>query len=253
MPNEVSPVPGEPTGSVAPATAPANSGVTPAVTTTPTPTDAETRLKDTETRLAEAQRIIDQREQDIRNIKSSLQRRESQLTNDFKARERDFQQQLDQIRMSSMDEDERAIYTQQLTERRLAEMQDENASIARERDQAQAMTNAYIYFTRLGVTPDKLVLDQGYEAMYQSGMEELEGMVQNLRTQTAAPVAPPTSPTPPNPPAPPTAPPVVTTTTPPAGSKPTWAELVAKYGSEEAVYSLVEQQRLPPDIIPGYK
>jgi len=106
------------------------------------------------------------------------------------------------------------------------------------------MLAANNYFLSNGVPANTLKNDDGYETLWNSGMDWITSEFERLR---AAPVAPPTPPVAPK--TPPVAPPVDTGTGVPSGG-PTWEDLKKKYGSEERVYELIEQRRLSPDILP---
>ena len=234
-------VPGEPNGGVTPVTTAA--GVT-AQTVTPstTPVDAETVAQATQ-RQAELESQLAKTNQDLNRMKSTFQRSEAELKRGWEQREREYQQQLENLKVSGMDEDQRKAYEASSTSRRLAEMEQQMAALEDQKVQTEAMFKAQNYFISQGVPASELNVDEGYEELWNSGMGFITQEFQRLKNQSPVAQTPQVK-------TPVAAPAVVTTTNTPAYTGPTWDELVKKYGSEEEVYRLVETQRLDPTTIP---
>lgn len=232
-------VQGEPTGGAAttPAAPTAVEPVAPATPST-TPTDAEAQL-------AELRRQTAKYEADIRAIKSASDKRYSDAEKTWKQTQAQFQKELQALRMASMDDNERKQYEASLAIEQQQEIARELEETRRSAQEYQANLQAIQYFIGLGVPADKLVIDQGYDNLFNSGMEWLTTEVKRARTSPSA--QPPAQPANPNLPTPP----VVAT----AGQglpnvKPTWEDLRRKYGSDEQIYRLVEAGLLPGDIVP---
>lgn len=183
--------------------------------------------------------------EDLNKLKSASQKRESELQRALAQREREFQQKIEETRLASMDDDERKIYEVERNKERVAELEAELQAARLEKEEMVAYNNAYAFFAGKGVPPSELILDQGLDALVASGWDfvskrlaELEAQVTQMgSTQKVLPKEPPK------------APPVETGTGIPVGG-PTWEDLEKKYGSREAVYTLIEQRRLSPDILP---
>lgn len=183
---------------------------------------------------------------DLNNMKSSLQKREEDLRKEYKEKTDRLESQLRETRMQGMDENQRKQYEAQLVTEEYQTLQTRlQDSEAKNREMALIL-DAQQFFIAKGVPANKLVLNQGYDALVNSGWEvistELEGYrngqtnkTQTTQTKTRKP-----------------APKVVTDkSTPSTGT--TWKELRARYGSEENVYSMIEQGMLDPKILPGSK
>jgi hypothetical protein len=184
-------------------------------------------------------------EKDINALKSSLQRREAQVEQEWRKRYSDLQGQLHQVRMQGMTEEERERYERQLESEEFQNLQSRLAELENEKAQQVATVNAFSFFIQQGVPADRLNLSEGYDAVVQNGWQYLTEELARLR-QVAANPQPPAKPEPaPLKPAPS----VVTDKGTPASGT-TWAALRAQYGSDEAVYRAVEEGRLPASVIP---
>ena len=204
-------------------------------------TTSQSPQVDVEKVKAEYEQKLAQMAQDVNNIKSALQRRESQLTTDHKQREAELQKQLREIRMQGMDENQRKAYEVQLQQEEFESLQNKLDEYERKAAEYEQMMGAQDFFMKKGVPANRLVLNQGYEALVQSGWDWVSEQLTKLQNPA------PTQPTQPAPLKP--APSVITDkSTPSTGS--TWAELRAKYGSDENVYRLIEQGQLSPDALP---
>lgn len=180
---------------------------------------------------------------DLNAMKSTFQKREAQLTREWQERERQYKQQLEQLAVASMDDDERKEYESTAAVRRLAEMEQALQDVASQNEEVQSMLQAQRYFLSQGIPLEKLVLDEGYDALWHSGMDAINEELQTYRKQRSS--SPSTAQV-----APITAPAVVTTNNAPASVGTTWTDLVKKYGDEETVYRLVETGQLSADVIP---
>lgn len=228
-------VQGEPNSAVAttPAT-PTDPGQVANATLPTSPADAES--------VEKLRLDLQKYEQDIRNMKSTFQKRENELTRTWTEREQTLKSQLDEARLASMDEEARKTYLAQKEMSRFQELETKAQEAERIRGEYDASLKAIEYFTALGVPLSSLNLGNGYDALFNSGFEFVTREFKNRAT------APATSN--PVPPLPPVAPPVTTTTGTAPNLKPTWLDLEKTYGSREAVYRLVETGRLSPTIIP---
>lgn len=235
-------VPGEPNGGVADAT-PAG-GVAAPVASTPTTPPADAESAAMAARQAELENQVLKTTEDLNRIKSTFQRREAEQQREWADREKAYQIELERLRVSGMDEEQRKAYEASASSRRLQELEQQMNALQEQKAQTDAMLKAQNWFLTQGVPADRLNLDGGYEEMWNSGMEYLTSELHRLRTQ------PPATSTPAQPRPAQQAPPVVTTTATPAYTGPTWADLVKTYGSEEEVYRLVETGRLDPKTIP---
>jgi Skp family chaperone for outer membrane proteins len=201
---------------------------------------------DVEVIRAEYEQKLQRYEKDINAMKSSLQRREAQVEQEWRKRYNDLQSQLHQVRMQGMTEEERERYERQLESEEFQSLQSRLAELENEKAQQVATVNAFSFFINQGVPADKLNLSEGYDAVVSSGWQYLTEELARLRQAAANPQPQPAKVEP----APlKEAPKVVNDKGIPATGT-TWAALRATYGSDEAVYRAVEEGRLSPSVIP---
>jgi hypothetical protein len=187
--------------------------------------------------LAKIKAQLDKYEQDIRNLKSVSDKRVHEMTQDWQRRESELRKQNEELRLASMDEASREKYLQEVERQRLKDLETKAQEAARVQDDYGASLGAIKYYTSLGVPLTELVLDQGYDALFQSGFKYVTEQYKQAKENKT-------------PPLPPQAPPVATVNGTVPNLKPTEEDLVKKYGSMEMVYRLVEQGRLDPAVIP---
>lgn len=230
-------VQGEPmSGAATPAAPTSAEPVAPATPSAP-PQDAEAQV-------AELRRQTAKYEADIRALKSASDKRLHDVEQTYKQQQAQLQKELQAIRMASMDDDERKQYEQSLAIEQQQELAQELENARRSSQEYQANLQAVQYFLGQGVPADKLVIDQGYDMLFNSGMEWLTGELKRLKTNPS-PTAPPAQPGLPTPPV------VATASQGIPNTKPTWDDLRKKYGSDEQIYRLVESGLLPGDLIPS--
>lgn len=241
-------VPGsEATGVTAsPAVTPA---VQPGVTAEPAVTPAAQPSPDAETARikAEYDKKLEKYEQDLNKMKSSLQSQSSQKDREWQAKYDELQEQLNQARMSKMTAEERKEYEQQLRDEELGKLQEQLESVQTERQTMAQILDAAQFFLNRGVPANKLVMNEGYDALARSGWDYIDAELAELRKQKG------TGPTAPEQPANPAAlheAPEVDTTKGPPSPGPTWAAYRAKGISDEDVYRNVESGRWPSSAIP---
>lgn len=206
-----------------------------AATTVTDPKDAEL-LK----QLEEARAIAQQREQDIRNVKSVSDKKLYEEQRAAQQREQQLQETIHQLKLSTLDDEAKKQYLAQREEQERRELLEKATSAQRAQEEYKETLQALDFFLEKGVPKSELVLDQGYDALYESGFK----WILNKFDEASKPSTPAT------PPLPPTAPSVVTPTGATPNVKPTWADLVKIYGDQETVYRLVEARRLDPAILP---
>lgn len=181
---------------------------------------------------------LEKYEQDIRNVKSTMDKRLHESQVQWQQKEIELRQQLEEAKLLSMDEEGRTRYLKQVEAQRMSEMETKATQAGHMEADYQASLAAIQHFTGLGVPLTALVIDQGYDALFQSGYAFVaEGYKNSLK----APATPPLLPQ---------APLVVTSAGNMPSLKPTWTDLIKLYGSAEAVFKLVETGRLDPTIIP---
>jgi hypothetical protein len=181
---------------------------------------------------------LSQAMQDLNNVKSSLQKRESQITREKDQQIEQLRKQMHEVRMSGMDDTQRKAYESQLINEEYEQTRQKLAEYERKTAEYQQMLDAQEFFLKKGVPADKIILNQGYETLVQSGWDWVTDELTRLRQPQQQQVAPLK-----------TAPSVVTDKSTPSNGT-TWAELRTLYGSDENVYRLIEQGQLDPSILP---
>lgn len=226
-------------GVVTTPTTPDSSGQAPSSGALPT---ASQDAKPEDIQLLKSQ--IAKYEQDVRKIKSSSDKRVAELERTFSQREAEMRVEVENAILRTMDEKDRNEYLQM----RDAREREQLAHKANQTDviesEYQSSLQAISYFTNLGVPLDQLVMDQGYDTLFNSGWEWLTA---DYRATKEALKSTPKSV---QPPLPPQAPPVATSNGGVPNTKPEWPELVKRFGSMENVFKAVETGRLDPSIIP---
>ncbi len=229
---------------------PAEGAATPAAPSTPAepvaPATPSAPPSDADAQRMEMERKLAQYENDIRALKSTSDKRLNEAQNQWAAQKRQLEREMQTLRMASMDDDERKRYETELAQEQQQELIQELEHSRQASQDYEARINALQYFLSKGVPADRLTINQGYDALFNSGMDWLEKEIQRLRTST--PATPSSSPAQPLP-----APPVVATSSQGVPNvKPTWDDLHKRYGDDdEKIYRMVEAGLLPRDIIPG--
>jgi len=176
--SEKPPVPQDagPTEPVAPSTPPEGTGST----------------ADIEARIAE---IEAEHKRNISRLQSSLMGQQSERERRWEQEKREYEDQISQAFMSSMDEKERGEYERDLLRNRVSQME-ERINEERAAREAYANMNTYAqWFTSMGVKAENLDWSTP-EALAQSGTDALTKHVQSLNERLAqmdkAPAAPAT-------------------------------------------------------------
>lgn len=180
-------------------------------------------------------------EQDVRNLKSMSDKKLHEANQQWQQTEKELRHQLEETKLATMDEEARAKYLQQVERNRLAEMETKVSEAGRIENDYKASLDAIKHFTSLGVPLSELVLDQGYDSLFQSGYAFVAEGYKKANSPAAASTLPPL---------PPQAPEVAKTNGTVPNLKPNWESLIKTYGSAEEVFRLVEVGRLDPTIIP---
>jgi hypothetical protein len=238
-----------------------------------TPAQPET-VDDWRKRYEEAQGQLEQiqrkAEQDVRGVKSSLQSQIAALERQRDEERRAMETQINQLAVRGLDENGQLQYNYKVTQNRLTEREAELTRMQSELTTLQDVPRYISSFLALGVRPDKLVVDQGVDALLESGWHEVVTSLESLRQENetlrkgSGTIVPAT-----NPAAPlgqmglgaPMVPPQVAS--PSGGSAVmgnSWPQVLAavsaQFGrpvTQEEVYRMVELQQLSPDIIPGLR
>lgn len=241
----------EPKAPVVPEQGTPGSGGVPAVKpqeTTPAATPASGTPPAAPSGGGDLQAELRKTQADINKLKSSYDRAQNewrQRESEWKQRETEYQDNLRRFQTANMTEEElRTFQATQATE--------DNQRLARENQQLsiqlqeRAIREDYISTAaQYGIPKDMLILDQGLEELASSVWAALWTRFEDLKSK--AENASGTSPSAPK--EPPAAPPVVSSTGSPASGM-DWESLRKRYGSDEAIYSLIEQGLLDPSVLP---
>jgi hypothetical protein len=179
---------------------------------------------------------------DLNKLKSSLQKREADITREYQQRQQQMEKELQNARLASMDEAGREKYLAELKSEEYTTLQKQLQEAQAKSSEAAEILNAMQFFTAQSVPADQLVVNQGYNALVESGWAYINAELKRLREAATNPTS--------KPPARKQAPDVITDKAAPSKGT-TWKELRAKYGSEEAVYQAIENGTLDPSILPA--
>ena len=186
-------------------------------------------------------------EKDINSLKSTLQKQTAQVEKEWQSRYSVLEQKVHEARMDKMTDEERASYERQLESEEFQTLKSRLAELENERALQAQTVNAYGFFMQQGVPANLLNLSEGYDSVVNAGWAFLIEERNQLKAQLANPPQPkPVDPAPLK-----GAPNVVTDKGTPASGT-TWAALRQRFGSDEAVYRAIEEQRLDPSVLPPY-
>ncbi len=130
--------------------------------------------------IAEA---VQKYEEDIRKLKSTYDRRDAQRQQDFAKREEEFNRKLRELEVRGMDEETRKKYEAEHKDAELQRLAQEKQQYQQQLQDIQTARNYEKFFLESGVPASKLVLDQGLEALAESGWNTLREMVGTLREE----------------------------------------------------------------------
>ena len=201
---------------------------------------------DVQKRVAELEKRLADREQDINKLKSSLQSGYAKKEKEWQQEKGRLEQELEQLRVSRMDETERKKYEADKEQTRLKELADRLSQYQQRESEMEQRTQYVDFFkSQFGIEPEKLQREGTLEDLWNSGWsavrdelslskKELEEL-KKFKAEKEGEVEPP---------------PVVERPggTPKVGN--TYQDLIKTYGSMGRVYSLIEQGQLSPDILP---
>jgi len=176
-------------------------------------------------------------EADIRALKSSLQRQQSETENQYRQREARLAQELEALKTKGMDENQRRQYELEKAQAEVAQYRDYIGQLQGQVQVTQQMQDWATYFTQeMGVERGKLDMSSP-QALLDSGWQSVKALTRSGRPAAA--------------PATLQAPEVMTAQAPtPAGN--TWSAVLARYPgkTQEDIYRMVELEILPASVIP---
>ncbi len=209
------------------------------------PTTTNTQSVDVEALRAEYEQKLQRAQEDVNRVKSSLQSREAAIQKQAKEDKDQLQKQLREIRMQGMDETQRKQYEASLATEEVQSLQQRLAEAEARIQENAAVINAQQFFVAQGVPLSSLKFDEGYDGLVASGWGYLSQEITKLRQQNADPslLKKPVKSLK-------NAPDVVTDKSAPRAAT-TWSDLRKRYGSDEAIYQLVESGQLDPSILPA--
>lgn len=182
-------------------------------------------------------------QEDLNKLKSSLQKREAEITREYQQRQQQLEKEVQNARLSSMDEASREKYLAELKTEEYNRLQQQLQEAQQRASEQSEILNAMQFFVGQGVPADKLVVNQGYNALTESGWAYINAELTRLRNAASNTSKPDSKPRK-------NAPTVVTDKASPSKGT-TWTELRTKYGSDEAVYQAIENGSLDPSILPA--
>jgi hypothetical protein len=208
-------------------------------------------------------------ERDRRGVQSSLQSQIAELQRQQEAERLSWQDRLAALETKDMDEVGKASYRAQRFEEQAVQASQRLSQLQSQLDQYSKVPQYIQLFTEIGVDPRSLVMDQGVEALVNSGWQGVITLMEDYRSkaEAASQAAPAGAPSPAPAPAPGLPGVPQTTFTPPAVASTTgaastlgatWPDVLRAVGGSvgrdvtiEDVYRMIETGQLSPSIIPG--
>ena len=226
-------------------TDPESDGVAPATTTTePIPQGGMPSEGTSDADKKALDETVKKFQNDLNSMKSTFQKSEAQLKREMAEQKKLYETQLRELKVSKMDEEQRKQFeAQELVERNRnfeAEALAAKQALV-EREQKDQYRD---FFIAKGIDPKDLVNDQGLEALVNSGYAAWDKVTTSLKAKLAklekakegdGEIDPPEVDT-------------ETGKKPAKGSN--WPDLIKKYGSEEAVWRMIDRGVLPASILP---
>lgn len=185
--------------------------------------------------------------QDIDKMKSVFQKREADLTKDWQAKEAQYQKQLEELATRDMDDEQRKVYESNKATQQMNALQAQIQQLQSESMDYKARMEAVNFFASKGIPVANLNLDEGYDALVQSGWDALDSERQSLMERIEALEKGKTTEEPES-----KTPPEVETDDFTPGDGPSWKELRERYGvdDDEAIYTMVENGDLDGSVLP---
>jgi len=199
-------------------------------------------------KIAELERRLADRDRDLNQLKSSLQKREASLTKQYQEKIATLEKKVRDVGMSNLSDDEKTAYERELANEEAQRWREEAEKHRQRLEEMTAMQQYSQFFKDLGVSD--LVMDQGMEALLQSGWDGVRSTIQALNekvsqigkensqssTTTAQTSTQNSQPLTTNPGSPPV--------------QKSWEELAKQYGSLDEVFEKIESGELPASILP---
>lgn len=193
-------------------------------------------------------------ENDISNVRSTLQKELAESKKEWERRESEYKQQMFELQTKGLPEEEVRALRLQAAEEEIQRLHQERSKLESALEQQSAVRNWTSYFEANGVTSDQLKVDGTLQELVNSGMSAITAQNAELKrkiakmeggqTETTEEVEMPSDPTNVSNGH------ILVKGKTGVVTKSNWPDLVKKYGSMERVYTLVEQGALSKDIIP---
>lgn len=185
-------------------------------------------------------------EEDIRKLKSSFDKREADRQRTMDQREQEFNRKLKELELRGMDDETRKKYEVEHKEDEFNRLVQEKQIAEQRLVQIQQAHDYEKFFLENGVSSKDLIMDQGLEALAESGWKALRSLVGTLRAENeklkaGAPPSETTLPDAPN----------TLSHTSQTPAKLSLAEAAKKYagGDEDRLYTMIEKEMLSASVL----
>src|SRR3990167_1679030 len=135
---------------------------------------------DVEQLRAEYETKLQAASQDLNKLKSTLQKQQAEQAKQYEEKQRRLEKQLQEVRMSNMDEGQRKQYETQLQTEEYQNLQTQLQELNQKNHELSVSFEAQNFFLQNGVPANQLVLNQGYDVMVNSGWQYLLGEINRL-------------------------------------------------------------------------
>lgn len=197
-------------------------------------------------RVRELEGKLQQREQDLNKLKSSLQSSFEKERQQWNAQWQQTQKEINELRMSKMTDEEKVQYQRTLENEEATKWRQRAEELERQQYETQVANNYVSFFRDLGVDTSKIDNSQGLDGIVNSGWQQVKALIDDLRSKanTGTQQAPTQQPQQANQRSPLPASP----NSQPPGN--TWADIKQKYGSLEDFFGRLERGEISPNEIP---
>jgi hypothetical protein len=144
--------------------------------------DAQSQLKALRLQFEEQQAKY---EKDVGAVKSALDKKFADANKAWEAERKKTQKMIEDLRKTSMSEDERKSYEQQLASEQIKEYERKFQELEQARKEQESKVQWLAYFTGQGIPINKLNMEGNFAEFFASGQEALMARMKELEDQVA--------------------------------------------------------------------
>lgn len=219
-------------------------GVADATTTAEVVSQGETLLTDPKDVAKKLQELKANSERDIAAVKSTFQKSEHELKLKMEAQQKAYEDHLRELKLASMDEEQRKTYEAQESTERTKNFEAEAISAKQALAEREQKDQYRDFFVSVGIPLADLPMNQDLATFANTGFALMAKQTQDLKKRLAQ-LEKKTNSDDDEIPAP-----DVDTSKNKSSNGGNWKALVARYGSDERVWKAIESGELSPSVLP---